>query len=261
MALTPTPLTQQLLIYIDGSTQIAIERQRDAMRLYAQGQALPRVPSDNFFEEASPGPMLDAALFRLSPGDVLLIPRLSSLGERPSKQEQTVRTLIAKGVQLHVLSLHGRIEPHLLGLTEVWSTAKAIEFQRDHMEQRMKRREQQIADEQQEFENALVARMSEKFGVKYFIENAAKPDEPNPTGQLIKSLREQRGLTQQQLADLAHTSKPQISRIEISGRGEALSRVMQVLKPNSSRVGDGGGGVAEGSTPTSGDTITTSMGA
>lgn len=98
--------------------------------------------------------------------------------------------------------------------------------------------EQQLADDKARFEDRLVARMSDRLGhgaVKEFYgangSHAAEPAEvSDPTALRVKELREQRGWSQEQLAEKAGCSRSMVQRIEALGRGQDLGRVLNVLE-------------------------------
>jgi ribosome-binding protein aMBF1 (putative translation factor) len=52
----------------------------------------------------------------------------------------------------------------------------------------------------------------------------------DPTAIHVRELREAKGLSQQQLADQAGTSKSMVQRIETSGKGADLAKVLSVLE-------------------------------
>jgi hypothetical protein len=85
----------------------------------------------------------------------------------------------------------------------------------------------QISGTGSEYEADIVQRMAERFGVKGLFDNEATPE--SQIGLYVKTQRTAKGWSQQDLADRANTSKPQVSRIERDGKGEALSRVLVAL--------------------------------
>jgi ribosome-binding protein aMBF1 (putative translation factor) len=90
----------------------------------------------------------------------------------------------------------------------------------------------------QRFEDRLVARLSELKGHQavreFYGVNGGHADPQSEvtdeTAIHVRQLREQRGLSQQQLADMAQVSKSQIQRIETTGRGTELAKVLSVLE-------------------------------
>jgi ribosome-binding protein aMBF1 (putative translation factor) len=86
--------------------------------------------------------------------------------------------------------------------------------------------EAQLAERMQRFEDRLVSRLSELKGYQavreYFGANGhADPQQSevtDPTALHVRQAREAKGLSQQQLADMAQVSKSQIQRIETTGR-------------------------------------------
>jgi DNA-binding XRE family transcriptional regulator len=226
--MSDTPRQPHLIAYRPLLGKDELARLEAAMKAYAVTRGWPKLLSDNWADETSDdGAMLQGAVQFLRAGDLLLLPDLISISDRPSVQEATILSLIAAGVRVHVLSLNGPVEQHLLALREAWDAGKAIERGRDEIERKMQRREEAIEKEQAEYEADIVQRMAERFGVKHLFANEVTPE--TQIGAHVRQQREARGWTQEQLAQLAQTSKPQVSRIEREGKGEALPRVLEVL--------------------------------
>jgi DNA-binding XRE family transcriptional regulator len=199
-----------------------------AIREYVKSKGWPSLQSDNFaIDERGDGETLRTSLKLLQGGDVLLLPNVASISIRPSIQEQTILGLLGRGVRVHVLSLGGGIEPHLLALREAWDATLPLERERDAIERRAQLREKQIAKENAEFEADIVARMAERFGVKSLF--ATEQTVETTIGTYVRQAREAKGWTQDYLAKLARTSKAQVSRIERDGKGEALPKVLEAL--------------------------------
>src|SRR5262249_35096267 len=118
-----------------------------------------------------PTSSLDQMARSMSAGDIALVSNLDALDPRPSKQEQTVMDLFARGVSLHVLSLNGAIDAHILPLRQTWATAKRFEAQYDALVVRMDRREVEMKQEMDAFESEVVAQMAQRFGVKTLMQN------------------------------------------------------------------------------------------
>jgi hypothetical protein len=198
-----------------------------------KGKGWPSLQSDNWsFDDKGDGETLRTSLRMLEAGDVLLLPTVASISERPSIQERTLLGLIARGVRVHVLSLGGSIEPHLLALREAWDATLPLEQERDAIERRAELREKQLVNEQSEWETEIVARMAERFGVSHLFDGETTPE--TTIGTYVRTQREARGWTQQELAERASTSKAQVSRVEREGKGEALQRILAALADPSS---------------------------
>jgi len=200
-----------------------------AVKAYVLSKGWPSLQSNNWSkDETGDGSTLKAALSMLQAGDILLLPDLASISDRPSIQESTLLGLLAQGIRVHVLSLNGPLEPHLFALREVWSSTRPLEVDRDALTRKYELREAQIERDRVEFENEFSDRMAKRVGWR----TMSQPEEVAPethVAKYIKTQREARGLTQAQLATLANTSKAQISRIELTGKGDAIPAVLKAI--------------------------------
>jgi DNA-binding XRE family transcriptional regulator len=214
-----------------------LTRLRNAMSNYAVGRGWPTykaedgltLPGSVFADEGSgDGAILKSAMKLLQAGDILLLPDIKSISMRPSVQQETILSLLGRGVKVHVLSLSGPVDNHLLALREAWEATLPIERERDAIERRAALREKQIEKEQEAYATELTARMAERFGVKNLWANEATPE--TQLGTYIRTNRERLGWTQDQLAHKARSSKAAISRMEREGKGDAIPAVLEALR-------------------------------
>jgi len=201
------------------------DRIEKAFVSYATSRGWPEMKSENW----AIGVAIEEAVARLSAGDVLLLQSIAHISEKPSVQERIILTCIANGVRVHVLSLSGPIEPHLLALSEAWFASKAIEAARDLTEAKMVQLVKKQEKDMAEFENEVMSNMAVRFGVQNLLKGFDRSEQSNPVGSDIKRRREAKGWSQQQLAEMVGVSKAQISRLELLGKAEALEKVLAVL--------------------------------
>jgi DNA-binding XRE family transcriptional regulator len=243
----------QVLIYVSGiGDHAAVEAIRRAAVDYclshgwSQPISIPQDPSrghpglrsECYIEEAIPGPLLLETMRRLSNGAVLLVSRLADFGTRPSEQRARIRELQGRDVSVHILGL-GPIDNVMSVLKASWDAAAPMEEQLLQMEKDYAQHEAQLAERMSRFEDRLVARLSELRGhqtVKEFygLNGNSTPEQPvevtDETALHVRGLREAKGMSQEQLAAAAGVSKSQVQRIEASGRGTELARVLSVLE-------------------------------
>jgi DNA-binding XRE family transcriptional regulator len=198
----------------------------------------PGLRSECYIEEAIPGPLLQETIRRLGNGAVLLVSRLADFGVKPSEQRARIRELQGRDVSVHVLGL-GSLDNHMAILKASWDAAAPMEEQLLQMEKDFAEHEAQLAERMSRFEDRLVARLSELKGhqsVKEFygLNGNSTPEQPvevtDETALHVRGAREAKGMSQEQLASAAGVSKSQIQRIETTGRGTELARVLSVLE-------------------------------
>jgi DNA-binding XRE family transcriptional regulator len=226
----------QVLIYITGAHEYAVRTGfRKSCVDYAFQQGLGELKSDQYSEEAVPGAILTEIMQRAAPGSHFITNSLSAFGLKPSEQRQRIRELQGRDVTVHVLGL-GPIDNVMSVLKAAWDAAAPLEATLEQMERDYQAHEEQVAERMARFEDRLVARLSEVRGhgaVKEFYGlNGGHAEAPvtDETAIHVRQLREQRGLSQQQLADMAQVSKSQVQRIETTGRGTELAKVLSVLE-------------------------------
>jgi ribosome-binding protein aMBF1 (putative translation factor) len=227
-----------VLIYITGAMEYEIRKGlRKSCTDYSYQQGLGDcTKSDAYSEEAVPGAILAEVMSRASPGSHFITNSLSAFGVRPSEQRARIRELQGRDVTVHVLGL-GPIDNVMAVLKACWDAAAPMEAALDQMEKDFAEHEQQLAERMQRFEDRLVSRLSELKGYQavreYFGANGHADPLPEVTDETaihVRQLREAKGLSQQQLADMAQVSKSQIQRIETSGKGTELAKVLSVLE-------------------------------
>jgi len=199
-----------------------------ALRAYAVANGFEGV------EFVNPPTTLEAISGRLFSGDIALIKNLDALGERPSQQQALVMRLLGRGVRLHVLALHGPIENSLVALTASWEAGAKLEMRMDATIAAMGKMEAEHSEEMIEWEKDVMSRVVKLYGLPgSLLQAKARTDsedrEQSELGSRIKTAREQAGMSQQQLGELAGASKASISRLEQTGRSDAMDRVLKVL--------------------------------
>lgn len=156
----------------------------------------------------SPEQLGEVVSMLLHDGDVLIVPELSAISAKPSGQEQTIRSLIARGVSLHVVSLNGPVEPYLPCLRETFKSAQVVEQELAAALEREAVREASYEAERNLFEAEVVANMSQTFGVKGLVSNIAKTNGHTnghtmaPSAGDVMLARNKLNLSQQKAADL-----------------------------------------------------------
>jgi hypothetical protein len=217
------------IIYILASNDAELMRAQHAAINYSQGRGWPKPPSEAWGSVATkPGEYLPETLGTLSAGDVLLIPSVNVLGERPSQIETIVRQCIGRGVRLHTLDL-GDINQHLPGMFAAWASAAEVEAELDRALADMSEMEERHRQDLKDFEEMLYHRVVSE-GVSIHIGAANGNGHVNSDlGDQIKSARSKRNLSLRQLGELAGVSHSQVQRLEQSGRGEGLEAVLKAL--------------------------------
>jgi hypothetical protein len=218
------------VVYLLANSESELMRHQHAAIRYAEGRAWPKLPSESWGSVATkPGEYLPETLSTLAAGDVLLIPSVSVLGERPSQIETIVRQCIGRGVRLHTLDL-GDINAHLPGMFAAWASAADVEQELDRATADLAAAEERHAQDLKDFEETLYQRVMTE-GVTINIGKA-----PNGNGHAdvnvgdaIKSARAKRNLSMRQLGEMVGTSHAAIDRLERTGRGEHLDAVLKVL--------------------------------
>jgi hypothetical protein len=220
---------------------LTLKNYRTAIVDYGKHIGLPELKSDNYLEEAVPGDVLDEALRRCADGSVFITVSLACFGQRPSHQRQRILALLGRGVDVHIIGL-GRVDEHLAVLKTCWSVFSTLEDQLVQAERDLQDERERLAQDKLRFEDKLVARMSEQLGhgaVRAFYSNghaepindmATSPPTPSdPVADHVKTLREAKGWTQQQLAEKAGVNVSMVKRLETSGKGD-VARVLNVLE-------------------------------
>jgi DNA invertase Pin-like site-specific DNA recombinase len=217
------------VVYILATNDAELMRAQHAAISYAQSRGWPKPPSEAWGSVATkPGEFLPETLGTLSAGDVLLIPSVNVLGERPSQIETIVRQCIGKGVRLHCLDL-GDINAHLPGMFAAWASAAAVEAELDRTVADLAAAEERHEQDLRDFEGSLLDRIRAE-GLTIQVGKAVNGNGADHSmGDSIKSARAKRNLSQRQLADLAGISHSQVGRIESYGRGDGLEQVMKAL--------------------------------
>jgi DNA invertase Pin-like site-specific DNA recombinase len=220
------------VVYLMASNDAELMRGQHAAISYAQNRGWPKPPSEAWGSVATkPGEYLPETLGTLSAGDVLLIPSVNVLAERPSQIERIVRECIGRGVRIHCLDLGGDINQHVQGLFAAWGSAAAVEAELDRTVADLKDAEERHAQDLRDFEGSLLDRIRAE-GLTIQVGKAAANGNGHvdeSLGDQIKSARAKRNLSQRQLGDLAGVSHTQVGRIETFGRGEGLEAVMAAL--------------------------------
>jgi DNA-binding XRE family transcriptional regulator len=205
---------------------------------YAFQQGLGELKSDQYSEEAVPGAILQEIMQRALPGSHFITNSLAAFGTKPSEQRQRIRELQGRDVTVHVLGL-GPIDNVMNVLKAAWDAAGPLEEQLLQMEQDYAAHEEQLTERMARFDDKLVARLSELkghgavkefYGLNGHVSTPAETEVTDPTAIRVRELREAKGLSQQQLADMAQVSKSQVQRIETTGRGTELAKVLSVLE-------------------------------
>jgi hypothetical protein len=217
------------VVYILATNDAELMRAQHAAISYAQNRGWPKPPSEAWGSVATkPGEYLPETLGTLSAGDVLLIPSVNVLGERPSQIETIVRQCIGKGIRLHTLDL-GDINAHLPGMFAAWQSAADVEAELDRATADLAAAEQRHEQDLRDFEGSLLDRIRAE-GLTIQVGKAPNGNgADHSVGDSIKSARAKRNLSQRQLGDLAGVSHTQIGRLESWGRGDGLEAVMKAL--------------------------------
>jgi DNA-binding transcriptional regulator YiaG len=233
-------VTKQVIVYIAGSHEwVDLKGYRKAILDYGQANGLGELKSEMSMEEVVPGAVLAEAIKGAQSGAAFITNSLASFGIKPSEQRERILALLGKGVDLHILGL-GRVDGFLHILKAGWEAAGAMETQLGELERDYEAHEQQLRDRMAAFEDKLVARMSAVVGhgsVKEFYSNGGSTPEPEVTPEVtdetaihVRELREQRGWSQEQLAEAAKCTKSMVQRIETLGRGQALGEILSLLE-------------------------------
>jgi ribosome-binding protein aMBF1 (putative translation factor) len=228
----------QVIVYLSGAHEYVVRKGfRQTCLDYAAAQGLGELKSDQYSEEAVPGAILQEVMQRASPGSHLVTNSLASFGLKPSEQRTRIRELQGRDVTVHIIGM-GPIDSHLAVLKACWDAAAPLEAALEQLEKDYATHEAQLAERMSRFEDRLVARLSEVKGHQavreFYGVNGNTPEQPaevtDETALHVRGLREAKGLSQEQLATAAGVSKSQIQRIETSGRGTEIARVLSVLE-------------------------------
>lgn len=253
----------QIKVFVNVQSQSESNRLETAFKMFAASRGWPDLKSDSWVSTLQSNTTIEELAQQLQSGDILLLHSLSAISPRPSEHEAIVLGLIGRGVRVMVLELGGDVTPHLQALSSAWASGRLIEQENSRLEALMQRRQRRHEREMIEFQDELVARMSEAFGVRGLLTTLEPPQEqePNPIGVELRRLREEQGLSQQQLATIVGCSKSAIARSEASGSGDYIDAIFAALgvvgpydklsdKPMASRSGE------QEATPQQGDTET-----
>jgi hypothetical protein len=218
------------VVYILATNDAELMRAQHASIAYAQNRGWPKPPSEAWGSVATkPGEHLTETLSTLSAGDVLLIPSVNVLAERPSQIERIVRQCIGRGVRIHTLDL-GDINQHLPGMFAAWQSAADVEAELDRAVADLSAAEQRHAQDLKDFEETLYQRVMTE-GVSIHIGKAPNGNGVDTDiGTAIKAARSKCNLSLRQLGELAGVSHSQVQRLEQTGRGEGLEQVLAALK-------------------------------
>jgi DNA-binding XRE family transcriptional regulator len=229
----------QVLIYITGSHPYEVRTgfRKSCVDYAAQTGIGMDLKSDCYSEEAVPGAILTEIMSRASPGSHFITNSLSTFGVKPSEQRQRIRELQGRDVTVHVLGL-GPVDNVMNVLKAAWDAAAPLEEQLLQMEKDYAAHEAQLAERFQRFEDRLVSRLSELKGYQavreYFGTNGHADPQSEPvtdaTALHVRQAREAKGMSQEQLATAAGTSKSMIQRIESTGKGGDLAKVLSALE-------------------------------
>jgi DNA invertase Pin-like site-specific DNA recombinase len=217
------------VVYILATNDAELMRAQHASIAYAQNRGWPKPPSEAWGSVATkPGEYLPETLSTLSAGDVLLIPNVSVLAERPSQIERIVRECIGRGIRLHTLDL-GDINAHIPGMFAAWQSAADVEAELDRATADLSAAEQRHAQDLKDFEETLYQRVMTE-GVSIHIGKAPNGNgADHELGEAIKTARVKKNLSQRQLGELVGISHTEVGRIEQHGAGKDMARVMQAL--------------------------------
>jgi ribosome-binding protein aMBF1 (putative translation factor) len=228
-------MSKHVCIYLTGVHDYAVRTGfRKSCVDYAFQHGLGELKGDDHAEEAIPGPILADMMSRALPGSHFITNALSAFGVKPSEQRARIRELQGRDVTVHVLGL-GPIDNVMNVLKVAWEAAAPLEAELAQLQADYADHEQQLNERMARFEDRLVSRLSELKGtqaVREYFSNGHSAPEPvtDETAIHIRQLREAKGWSQDQLATAANTSKSQIQRIETSGKGTDLAKVLSVLE-------------------------------
>jgi DNA-binding XRE family transcriptional regulator len=228
-------MTKHAIVYIGGQhDHFVLKGYRQQCLEYAKALGLGELKGEAYFEEVVPGPVLEECLSRAADGSVFITNAIASFGAKPSEQRRRILALLGRGVSVLVHGL-GNIEQHLVALKAGWEASAPLEAELAQLQADYADHEAQLAERMERFEERLVSRLSELKGVaavrEYFGANGhSEPEVTDETALHVKQLREGKGWSQDQLATAAGTSKSQIQRIETSGKGTDLGKVLSVLE-------------------------------
>jgi Helix-turn-helix domain len=219
------------VVYILATNDAELMRAQAAAISYAQNRGWPKPPSEAWGSVATkPGEYLPETLATLAAGDVLLIPNVSVLGERPSQIEAIVRQCIGRGIRLHTLDL-GDVNQHLPGMFAAWTSAADVEAELDRTIADLAAAEERHAQDLKLQEHELYQRIMTE-GVTIVPGKAGNGHgntESRALGDQIKSARAKRNLSMRALADLAGCSHSEIDRMEKGAGSEHLPAVLRAL--------------------------------
>jgi Helix-turn-helix domain len=227
-------VSKQVIVYISGQHEYhVLQGYRKAILDYARANGLPELKSDHNMEEVVPGAVLKEAMQLAGDGSTFIVVSLSSFGQAPSQQRENILGLLGRGVDVHVVGL-GRVDGYLHILKAAWASAADMERRMVQMEKEHDEHEQELRERMERFENRLVSRLAETRGVavvkEYFGANGHSEPVTDETALHIRQLREAKGLSQEQLAQAAGTSKSMVQRCETIGKGADISKILSVLE-------------------------------
>jgi DNA-binding transcriptional regulator YiaG len=217
------------ICYLLANSEAELMRAQHAAIQYGAARGWPKLPSESWGSVATkPGEYLPETLNTLAAGDVLLIPNVSVLGERPSQIEDVIRQTIGRGIRLHTLDL-GDINAHLPGLLAAFASCASVETELDTAVADLAAAEERHKEDLEQFQESLYQRVMSE-GLTFTV--GGKTNGANGhanVGNDIKSKREKMNLSQRQLAELSGVSHSQVQRIEQHGKGEGLEAVLKAL--------------------------------
>jgi len=181
-------------------------------------------------------------------GTVVITPSFSHLADSASDLRAGVPKIIGAGIDLHVAEL-GTVGEHLPAVMTAWRHAEPLE--RDLAAERQARRaeREEMAQLFSSFQQSFVADMVRKWGVPAsglpafsipadVVEKFPLPEAKSngvtdwtPLGRYIQLRRQERGLTQKNLAVQLKRHTSAISRMETTGEGPNVLPALQMLAP------------------------------
>jgi DNA-binding transcriptional regulator YiaG len=186
------------------------------------------LPSESWVNGHTETPQQAAT--RLGAGDSLLVMSLADVSSKPSEQRAFIQYCAGQGILLHIHSLGGTIDNHMVTLRDAWRSFDPLEKELSDTLALMERERAEMVAEAEALERAVMSKVVTLWGLPKAIAEY-REEEPPPVGHFIKEKREALGLTQQQVADRIGASKAQVSRAELTGKAEKLQEILELVSP------------------------------
>lgn len=144
--------------YLAPGSAHDMERQRRAIAAYVEGKGFDPLKSEGYIATLETTDIMPAK-------SILILPDLAALGSYPTIIEQAINSFIGRGVSVHVLSLGGPAEMHLLAIREALAATGKLEAENAKLRDTLQKQSASHAKEMELFERELMGAVIAKYGL------------------------------------------------------------------------------------------------